>query len=105
VYSNAKAFIFPQIEDFGLVAAEAQACGVPVIAYNAGGAKEIVENNKTGVFFEVQETDSLISAIRSFENMNLDRKYIARRAERFSKKKFKENFLKILKEQGFDFKE
>ena len=102
VYSNAKAFIFPQIEDFGLVAAEAQACGVPVIAYNAGGAKEIVENNKTGVFFEVQKADSLISAIRSFENMNLDRKYIARRAERFSKKKFKENFLKILKEQGFE---
>src|SRR3989344_3087006 len=33
LYNGARALIFPQVEDFGLVAAEAQACGTPVIAY------------------------------------------------------------------------
>lgn len=36
LYSGAKGFLFPQVEDFGLVAAEAQACGTPVIAYARG---------------------------------------------------------------------
>ncbi|MEK7462969.1 MAG: glycosyltransferase, partial [Patescibacteria group bacterium] len=48
LYNGAQAFIFPQVEDFGLVAAEAQACGTPVIALNQGGGREIVENGKTG---------------------------------------------------------
>jgi len=38
LYNGAKALIFPQVEDFGLVAAEAQACGTPVIAFAGGGA-------------------------------------------------------------------
>jgi len=102
VYSNAKGFIFPQVEDFGLVAAEAQACGLPVIGYNSGGAKEIIEDGKTGVLFNQQEVDALISAVRDFENHDFDRKYIARRAEMFSKKEFKNNFLDVLKRYGFN---
>ena len=35
---NARAFIFSAEEDFGIVNVEAQACGVPVIAYGRGGA-------------------------------------------------------------------
>jgi len=37
-YAKAKALIFPQEEDFGVVAVEAMASGRPVIAYRAGGA-------------------------------------------------------------------
>ncbi|HMB17558.1 MAG TPA: glycosyltransferase [Candidatus Paceibacterota bacterium] len=103
IYSNAKGFIFPQVEDFGLVAAEAQACGLPVVAYNAGGAKEIVEEDKTGVLFDEQTEEYLVDAVKRFEKMKFDRKYIARRAEKFSVEKFKENFFDILKNQGFDF--
>ena len=51
VYSNARALLFPGIEDFGIVPVEAQAAGIPVIARDAGGALETVVAGETGVFF------------------------------------------------------
>ena len=47
-YQKAKALISLHEEDFGLVYAEAQAAGKPVLALNTGGVREIVEHNKTG---------------------------------------------------------
>ncbi len=70
IYSKAKALIFPQVEDFGLVALEAQACGTPVIAFAQGGALETVISNKTGIFFHDQTTCSLNEAINQFEQMS-----------------------------------
>lgn len=40
--------LFPQIEDFGIVAVEAQACGLPVAATARGGATDIVIDGVTG---------------------------------------------------------
>jgi glycosyltransferase involved in cell wall biosynthesis len=40
----------PQVEDFGLVAIEAQASGTPVLAAKAGGALETIRDGTTGVF-------------------------------------------------------
>ena len=68
LYANAKAVIFPQIEDFGLVPLEAQACGTPVIALNKGGAKETVIRNQTGILFDRQTVPSLLEAINKFES-------------------------------------
>ncbi|MBU1071362.1 glycosyltransferase [Patescibacteria group bacterium] len=68
LYTNAKAVIFPQIEDFGLVPLEAQASGTPVIAFNNGGAMETVINNHTGLFFKHQTVSSLTRAIKKFES-------------------------------------
>jgi glycosyltransferase involved in cell wall biosynthesis len=67
LYASAKAVIFPQIEDFGLVPLEAQGQGTPVIAFNKGGAKETVLNNQTGILFNHQTPKSLIKAIKKFE--------------------------------------
>ena len=39
-------------ESFGLVALEAAACGVPVIASSVGGLQNLIENEKTGVLIE-----------------------------------------------------
>lgn len=68
LYANAKALIFPQIEDFGLTPLEAQATGTPVIALNKAGARETVINKKTGILFSHQTTSSLIQAIKLFES-------------------------------------
>ncbi len=100
LYSNAKALIFPQIEDFGLVAAEAQACGTPVIAYEKGGIKDIVINKKTGLFFGEQTPEAVIAAVKDFENMPFNRSLITKTAERFSKERFKKNILDVVKSYG-----
>lgn len=100
LYSNAKALIFPQIEDFGLVAAEAQACGTPVIAYEQGGIRDIVLNKKTGLFFNEQTPGAIIEAVKDFENMSFSRSSIAKAAERFSKEVFMQRFLETLSEYG-----
>lgn len=48
LYRSARLLVFPQIEDFGIVAAEAQACGCPVLARGAGGALDTVVDGVTG---------------------------------------------------------
>ena len=96
-YSDAKVLVFPQMEDFGLVAVEAQACGTPVIAFGKGGALDIIVPNKTGVFFKQQTGGSLKEAIKRFEKTNFDQKGIMQNAKRFSKEKFQKGMLKVIK--------
>lgn len=66
LYRNARALVFPGVEDFGITPLEAQACGRPVIAFAAGGALETV-TTKTGVFFHEQTVDSLLTALAEFD--------------------------------------
>jgi len=96
IYSGARALIFPQTEDFGMVAAEAQACGLPVIGYNSGGAKEIVIEGKTGLLFNEQTPEALIKAVYLFEKTKFSESEILKNARRFSKENFKAKFMKIL---------
>jgi len=96
LYNGAEAIIFPQAEDFGLVAAEAQACGTPVIAYSEGGAREIVEGGVTGVFFHQQTVEDLTMAVKKFLLSSFDEEAIRESSKRFSKAKFKNRILKIV---------
>ncbi|HEX6977287.1 MAG TPA: glycosyltransferase [Patescibacteria group bacterium] len=95
-YSNCKALVFPQLEDFGIVAVEAQAAGAPVIAYKKGGALDTVIDGKTGIFFKKQNRESLIEAIKRFEKMKFGQGTIVANAKRFSVKRFKKEFLTIV---------
>jgi len=96
LYNSAKALIFPQVEDFGLVAAEAQACGTPVIALNEGGAREIIEDGITGILFNEQSPASLENAVKRFFNSSFDGKLISESAGRFSKEEFKKKILAVV---------
>jgi hypothetical protein len=68
---KARAFVFPALEDFGILPVEAQACGTPVVAFGRGGALETVvgtdHEEPTGVFFTNQEPDTIRSALDQFE--------------------------------------
>jgi glycosyltransferase involved in cell wall biosynthesis len=95
-YSEALAFIFPQEEDFGIVALEAMASGKPIIAFNKGGALETVIEGKTGIFFKEQNVKALEEAIKKFDAKNFDSKTIRDHALEFDKEKFKEKIKKFV---------
>lgn len=92
-YAEAKAFIFPGEEDFGITPVEAQASGTPVIAYGKGGVTETVRDNLTGVLFYNQTKESLIDAIKKFELMNFDKNLITNNATQFDSSQFKSKFM------------
>lgn len=50
-------------EGFPNIAAEAQSCGLPVLAFEVGGASEIIENRVTGFLVEGQDPASFGSAV------------------------------------------
>ncbi len=64
-YREADALLFPsRLEGFGLVAAEAMACGLPVIAGNGSALPEIVEDGVTGLLCPKDDVDAFVSAAR-----------------------------------------
>lgn len=87
-YTNAKALVFPGVEDFGLVMAEALSLGTPVIAFNADGATEIVENGKTGILFNSQTVEAVKEALQKFDGKGYNRNYCREQAQKFTKKHF-----------------
>ena len=89
LYQNAKAFIFPQAEDFGITPVEAQYFGCPVIAYAKGGALETIINHKTGIFFKEQTVEDLNNTILELENTLFDYQSISNHAANFSSDNFK----------------
>jgi len=102
--NNCKGFVFPGQEDFGIVMAEAQAAGKPVIAFNKGGACDIVINNETGILFEEQTVESLNEAINKAESRDWDHKKISENSKRFDKKTFSAK-LKYIIENAHIFKQ
>lgn len=92
---RARAFLFAGIEDFGIVMAEAQACGTPVIAFGRGGAAEIVRPD-TGVLFAEQTADAVIRAIETFEGRRYSPGACRQNALRFDRPRFREGFLAYL---------
>lgn len=70
--AEAKAFVFAAEEDFGITIVEAMACGTPVLAYGKGGATETVLHGKTGAHFSEQTEESLIKAVQSWAQLELD---------------------------------
>ena len=89
-FGEAKAFIFPGVDDFGIVAVEAMAAGTPVIAYKAGGALDYVNKN-AGLFFAEPTPESLAKAMNEFSKKSYNHSAIARQAEKFSAGNFRKN--------------
>jgi glycosyltransferase involved in cell wall biosynthesis len=87
-FVSAEAFIFPLLDDFGVVGIEALAAGTPVIAYKAGGALDYIEEGKTGTFFKEQTVDALCKALKSFHAREFNHQTIRKRALDFSPQAF-----------------
>lgn len=95
--SEAKGYLFPSLEPFGIAPVEALAVGCPVIAYGVGGAKDYVEDGKNGILFEEQTTKSLAEAILKFEKMKFDPKKVSKTADKFSLERFEKEIADFIK--------
>ena len=92
-YKNCRAVVIPGVEDFNIVAVEAQGYGKPVIALRAGGVTETVIDNKTGYFFDSQSAESLINLIKLIKLNKIRPEDCIENAQKFSKERFKKEFL------------
>ncbi len=98
--SGARGLLFPGEEDFGIVPVEAQAAGVPVIAFGAGGVRDTVIENETGVFHAEQTVTSVASAILQAESMSFDEYRLRANARRFGPERFRAELTDLLLEHA-----
>jgi glycosyltransferase involved in cell wall biosynthesis len=101
---RAKGFVFAGLEDFGIVMAEAQSCGTPVICLDRGGSSEIVVDGISGVYFSKQNEENIVDAVKRFESISFDYKAISINAKRFSAKRFRDEIENFVKESYFESK-
>ncbi|WP_241976326.1 glycosyltransferase [Cryobacterium algoricola] len=69
LYVRALAYVFPPVEDFGLMPVEAMAAGTPVIARAIGGASETVVHGKTGILLDEFEPVSMRNAVDNVDSL------------------------------------
>lgn len=87
-YSGAKAFIYPQIEDFGLMPLEAASCGTPTIALAKAGSLETVEHGVSGLLLNEFTDTTFAEAIKELERTNFTAEGMQLHAKKFSKQRF-----------------
>jgi glycosyltransferase involved in cell wall biosynthesis len=96
LYQQCSAVLLPGIEDFGMVPVEAQACGTPVVALGAGGARETVHHGSTGILVEDETVDAFAAGIDQCRRTAFDRAAIRASAERFSRDRFLRDFPRVV---------
>jgi len=77
LYRNARALVFPGVEDFGIAPVECQAMGRPVVALESGGLCETVRpvgngGDPTGVLYSTAGADGLLDGLKLFHECEGD---------------------------------
>lgn len=98
--NNAKGYIFPAEEDFGIVQVEALAAGAPVISYGKGGTLDIVQDGESGILFHKQTVDAVAEAIQKAESFSFLPGTLQRKAKRFEKSLFITKLRKIVRDNS-----
>jgi glycosyltransferase involved in cell wall biosynthesis len=94
LFRRCRALLMPGIEDFGIVPVEAQACGAPVVAVDAGGTRDSVVPGITGDLVpNAGDDDAAVTRwagrLRAFSGGDYDAAVIRRHAESFSRARFR----------------
>jgi glycosyltransferase involved in cell wall biosynthesis len=94
--AGARALLFCAEEDFGIVPVEAQAAGLPVIAYGVGGVRDSVLDGRTGVLFGTQTVDDVCEGILRFEQASFAEADLRANARRFSPRRFQTELAELI---------
>lgn len=98
-YAGCRALIFPGEEDFGIVPVEAMATGKPVIALARGGALETVLHGVTGLHFPEQTAESLMDAVRIFDESRFSPRLLRSHALKFDKENYRQRMKEFIEER------
>jgi len=98
-YQNADLFVLPSLsEGLGHVLLEAMACGLPLIATDVAGPKELVDERKGGFLVSPKKSESIKEAIEMF----IEKKTLLRKMGSYNIKKVKKySQKKVMKEKKF----
>jgi glycosyltransferase involved in cell wall biosynthesis len=96
---GARCLIIPGVEDFGITALEAMACGTPVVAVGEGGALDSVIPGVTGLLFQPASAAALAATCAEADGIAWDREALRLHAATFSKERFQTAFASILMEE------
>ncbi|HEX3099444.1 MAG TPA: glycosyltransferase [Patescibacteria group bacterium] len=94
-YSGARGFIYPQLEDFGMMPLEAASCNTATLALAKGGSLETVIPGQTGELLEAVDTSTLVAALQNWDENKYKPENLQAHAQKFSKQEFKKH-LEIL---------
>lgn len=95
IVQTSAAIVVPNVEEFGIAAVEAQAAGRPVIAVDAGGARETVRPDETGWLVPPDDVRALAETMRR-DVAHFDADAIRLNAERFAPEAFQRRLLETV---------
>ena len=93
---QARGFLFPSMEPFGIAPVEALAAGCPVVAFGEGGSRDFIKDGENGVFFNQQTPEAMARAIRKFLKIDFDEAKVAASAQDFAEDRFQAKILDFL---------
>jgi glycosyltransferase involved in cell wall biosynthesis len=100
-YRRAAAVLVPNVEDFGMVSVEALACGTPVVGLAHSGTADVIRGGVEGELAEKSSVDALVEATERVLGRSWDAAELRRRADRFSRERFRTRFGFLLDRLGF----
>lgn len=103
LYREARCFLQPGVEDFGIAPVEALAAGTPVVAAGRGGVLDIVDDGVHGVLYDSEGgADALAAAIDKLDEIRFNMLNLKERAENFSTNCFHRRFRAVLDSEASD---
>ncbi len=96
LYGRSTGFVHAGEEDFGISMVEALAAGAPVLALDAGGARDIVRHEQDGLLIPNGRPETIRAGIRALAEREWNPHALRARAEEFSRERFLQRLADLL---------